>query len=666
MNANANAAGGSGAGGAEALRGRTPRAAGMHSVLASISGEMSRLAVGPGAPQTGGRGAFQVIGAGEQNGRLFVLPEVTDLGSLLRVERSDGGRGAASSSTAGGDDGGRRWDPPRVGDARAATWADPSRGSVAPRHVNPCLDAAASDLEAHLAGILRAEPAAQPPPAADQPAAEPEKTTTEGDVEMATEPEPERAPEPSSTPEAEAPAPPVADEAPPVETAADEIREHPITAEPSEEEDDDEDEEEPEPEDQPIDSEFLNALPPDLREELLATNRQIARLNRRNTSADASAAASSQLEPIDPSFISALPPDMQAEVVQQQSREVARVMRERAAEDARRSAQAAAEAAARAAAAAAAAPEGERTEAQRAAAEAAAAAAQAAAQAGGAAQGGMDNASVIASFPEELRQEVLLSADESVLATLPEALQTEARTLRERHAQQMRQFQNAGAARAAAEAAAADGMEDDDEAGGTAAAAFSRQLRTMLGLSGPGPLGGGGGRGVRGERMLAGALTAADRAAKAAKLASPAVDRDALLTLVRLLRLAPPPAKGLLPKVLLNLAAHAPTRDALLRLLFANLRAVMEANEGGGGDCGALYGRDVHVVCSKPDAAARLLAKRALETAVFLARHSAFISRRIPALAVTLSDAADAAAAGRSAQSHPRNLQTRLARTRRS
>ena len=140
--------------------------------------------------------------------------------------------------------------------------------------------------------------------------------------------------------------------------------------------------------------------------------------------------------------------------------------------------------------------------------------------------------------------------------------------------------------------------------------------------------------------------TAADRAAKAAKLASPAVDRDALLTLVRLLRLAPPPAKGLLPKVLLNLAAHAPTRDALLRLLFANLRAAMEANEGGAGDCGALYGRDVHVVCSKPDAAARLLAKRALETAVFLARHSAHVSRRIPALAVTSSDAADAAAAG--------------------
>ena len=68
----------------------------------------------------------------------------------------------------------------------------------------------------------------------------------------------------------------------------------------------------------------------------------------------------------------------------------------------------------------------------------------------------MDNASVIASFPEELRQEVLLSADESVLATLPEALQAEARTLRERHAAHMQQFR-AAPARAAAEAAAAGG-----------------------------------------------------------------------------------------------------------------------------------------------------------------------------------------------------------------
>ena len=250
----------------------------------------------------------------------------------------------------------------------------------------------------------------------------------------------------------------------------------------------------------------------------------------------------------------------------------------------------------------------------------------------------MDNASVIASFPEELRQEVLISADESVLATLPEALQAEARTLRERHAQQMRQFQNAGAARAAAEAAAADGMEDDDEAGGTAAAAFSRQLRTMLGLSGPGPLGGGG-RGGRGERTWPGGETAADRAAKAAKLASPAVDRDALLTLVRLLRLAPPPAKGLLPKVLLNLAAHAPTRDALLRLLFANLRAVMEANEGGGGDCGALYGRDGTSYAPSPtprrDSSPNARWRRRCSSP-----GTAFTSRRIPALAVTLSDAA--------------------------
>ena len=628
-------------------------AAGMHSVLASISGEMSRLAVGPGganmgAPAADGRGGFQLIG-GNNDGRFLVLPEVSDLGSLLRVERSDGSRGGVDAGGAGaGEDGGRRWDPPRVGDARAATWADPSRGSVAPQHLNPGMDAAASDLEAHLAGILRAEPrpAAQVPAPA---APEPEKPA-EGDVEMSAEPEPEPAPVPEPEP---TPAPVVEVPAPVVEAPAPVAAEAPPAAAEGDDEDDDEPEaDEPEPEEQPIDSEFLNALPADLREELLATNAQIARLNRRSTSADASTAAAAQtLEPIDPSFISALPYDMQAEVVQQQSREVARVMRERAADEARRSAQTAADAAAQAAAAAAAAPEGEgRTEAQRAAAEAATAAAQAAAQAGGAAQGDMDNASVIASFPEELRQEVLLSADESVLATLPEALQAEARTLRERHAAHMQQFR-AAPARAAAEAAAADGLEDDDEAGGTAAAAFSRQLRTMLGLTGPGPLGGGRGRGAG----WAGGNTAADRAATAAGLTAPVVDRNALLTLVRLLRLAPPPTKGLLPKVLLNLAAHGSTRDIVLRLLLANLRAAMEANEGGAGsleggsgslDVGKLYGRDVHVVCSKPDAAARLLAKRALETAVFLARHSALISRRIPALAVTARDAAEAAAGG--------------------
>ena len=63
------------------------------------------------------------------------------------------------------------------------------------------------------------------------------------------------------------------------------------------------------------------------------------------------------------------------------------------------------------------------------------------------------------------------------------------------------------------------------------------------------------------------------------------VSRRALATLTRLLRLTPPlhgaggAGKGTLPKVLLNLAAHAGTRDVILRRLVATLRAAMEATE---------------------------------------------------------------------------------------
>jgi E3 ubiquitin-protein ligase HUWE1 len=133
----------------------------------------------------------------------------------------------------------------------------------------------------------------------------------------------------------------------------------------------------------------------------------------------------------------------------------------------------------------------------------------------------MDNASIIATFPAELREEVLLSADETVLATLPPALLAEARVLRERH---MSRYRREAASAAAATAAAGGGADDDPRqailanAGAgdpSGAASFSRQLRSMLGLSGPsGGFGGGGrgggpgGRGGTGvEAMRAGAYT---------------------------------------------------------------------------------------------------------------------------------------------------------------
>jgi E3 ubiquitin-protein ligase HUWE1 len=485
--------------------------------------------------------------------------------------------------------------------------------------------------------------------------------------------------------------------------------------------DEDDDEEDGEETEEELDSEFLNALPPDLREELLATNRAIARLN---TSAGgggggggggsgSGGGGGNQLEAIDPSFLAALPLDMQAEVVRQQAMEVRRQLQERAAQTAQATAvaaaaeaEAAAVSAARASAAAAAAvvvgqgssaagggadaavvaaAAAAATAAAALAAASAAAAAAVGASPGGGGGGGaggvgaggdaMDNASIIATFPEELRQEVLLSADEAMLATLPPALLAEARTLRERHMAQYRQ-----ARAAAAEAGEEEEEEEDDDGGGGrgrgrggrgggdggaggagTAASFSRQLRSMLGLSGRGPGMSGGHRrgGVTGPGG-----TAADRAVMAAGPTSALVDRRALLVLVRLLRLAPPLSRGLLPRVLLNLAAHGGTRDAVLRMLLATLRASVEANERGAGvavseggssgsvaggvsgrGCGKLYGRNVHVICAQPDAAARLLARRALETIVFLARHSMGVARRIPALAVTAAASAEAASA---------------------
>ena len=273
----------------------------------------------------------------------------------------------------------------------------------------------------------------------------------------------------------------------------------------------------------------------------------------------------------------------------------------------------------------------------------------------------VDNASIIASFPEDARRDVLLSADAATLASLPPALQTEARRLRQ-----------AMDARAASEGASRGADDDDDDGvppGAEAALAnflrldparqtqirtgvmmelagdpddparnradFARQLRSMLGLW------------TRASRRGSGGLTAADRAALASGATNAIVSPAALDALVRLLRLAPPLGgasganKGALPRVLLNLAAHGGTRDAIIRVLFATIRAATEANEPGSETrgCGKLYGRNVHVVCATPEAAARLLTRRALETALFLARHSTLVATRIPAVAATRADA---------------------------
>ena len=628
-------------------------AASMRAILAEISGEMSRLAVGQ---QNGGRGGGASHGSGGDHGGrhrertdsgFVVLPAAESLSPFLRVNRRDGRAGGESVARRGIS----------VVDARAATWADVGalrdesslRGS-----------AVAGAFEEYLAAALKP----------------PEPRSREEDAEMAPAPEPPATvvptpmDEPGSEPAAEEPAAerPAAERVAAEETSP----EQPSPEQPSPEEpasgpadaDDAEEDSEEVPEEE-VDSEFLNALPPDLREELVSTNRAIARLNRGVSSANGSDAAP-PMDAVDPEFLSALPPDMQAEVIQQQTREVRRLARDHA-ERAERDASAAVEAMERVAGASPTALTAARSTAESAASAAAAARAAATAAgvpppAGGALMPAeVDNASIIASFPEDARRDVLLSADAATLASLPPALQTEARRLRQ-----------AMDARAASEGASRGADDDDDGVppGAEAALAnflrldparqtqirtgvmmelagdpddparnradFARQLRSMLGLSGPGP-----------SRRGSGGLTAADRAALASGAANAIVSPAALDALVRLLRLAPPLGgasganKGALPRVLLNLAAHGGTRDAIIRVLFATIRAATEANEPGSETrgCGKLYGRNVHVVCATPEAAARLLTRRALETALFLARHSTLVATRIPAVAATRADA---------------------------
>ena len=58
----------------------------------------------------------------------------------------------------------------------------------------------------------------------------------------------------------------------------------------------------------------------------------------------------------------------------------------------------------------------------------------------------MDMASVLASFPPEVREEVLLTSDDTMLATLPPALLAEAQALRERVIRNYRDRDPLGAA----------------------------------------------------------------------------------------------------------------------------------------------------------------------------------------------------------------------------
>jgi E3 ubiquitin-protein ligase HUWE1 len=176
-----------------------------------------------------------------------------------------------------------------------------------------------------------------------------------------------------------------------------------------------------------VDIEFLLALPPELRHEVLAqhgvqlpspaptnaaaavalqavlANDHVAAVGREAATAGQQEEEADDDMEVDPEFLAALPPEIQAEVLAEQQAERRRRQREREREEQRRRD-------------AAVLPAGE--------------AEQAGAAAAAAGEGDMDIASLLSSFPPDLREEILLTGDE-VRDTKPYAApQTSSKTFR--------------------------------------------------------------------------------------------------------------------------------------------------------------------------------------------------------------------------------------------
>ncbi|WOL17494.1 E3 ubiquitin-protein ligase [Canna indica] len=236
-----------------------------------------------------------------------------------------------------------------------------------------------------------------------------------------------------------------------------------------------------------IDPTFLEALPEDLRAEVLASQQA-----SRPTPATQAATYPPPTEEIDPEFLAALPPDIQAEVLAQQQ-----VQRNALLQQA----------------------EGQPVE--------------------------MDNASIIATFPPELREEVLLTSPEAVLSRLPPALVAEAQMLRDRRNNNRYHYRNSlfGGSQRLLDARRI---------------AVNRQTVMDRGV------------GVTIGRRV---LSATPSSSKVREVeGKPLLDANALTALIRLIRLAQPLSKGLLQRLLLNLCAHSVTRNILVGLLVDMVR----------------------------------------------------------------------------------------------
>lgn len=289
-----------------------------------------------------------------------------------------------------------------------------------------------------------------------------------------------------------------------------------------------------------IDPAFLDALPEELRAEVLSA--------QQGQVAQPASAEPQNTGDIDPEFLAALPPDIRAEVLAQQQAQRLHQSQEL---------------------------EGQPVE--------------------------MDTVSIIATFPSDLREEVLLTSSDAVLANLTPALVAEANMLRERFANR---YHNR--------------------------TLFGMYPRSRRGESSRRTEGSGSsieriGGGLGSRRSLGAKLVEADGA--------PLVDTEALQSMIRLLRVVQPLYKGQLQRLLLNLCAHSDTRTALVKILMGML--MLDTRRPIDGLNAAepsfrLYACQNNVMYSRPqslDGVPPLVSRRVLETMTYLARNHPFVAK---------------------------------------
>ncbi|KAJ1430487.1 Ubiquitin-associated domain [Sesbania bispinosa] len=290
-----------------------------------------------------------------------------------------------------------------------------------------------------------------------------------------------------------------------------------------------------------IDPTFLEALPEDLRAEVLASQQA--------QSVQPPAYAPPSAEDIDPEFLAALPPDIQAEVLAQQR--------------AQRVAQQA---------------EGQPVD--------------------------MDNASIIATFPADLREEVLLTSSEAVLSALPSPLLAEAQILRDRA---MSHYQ--------ARSLFGSSHRLNNRRNGLG---FDR--RPVM---------------DRGVGVTIGRRSALTDTLKVKEIeGEPLLDANALKALIRLLRLAQPLGKGLLQRLLLNLCAHSVTRATLIYLLLDMIKPEAEGSISRLATLNSqrLYGCHSNTVYGRSqllDGLPPLVFRRILEILTYLATNHSAVARML-------------------------------------